>query len=319
MYAALKIRLMNWLFRLGEPRSQFVVLGQRRVFILPTREGLVFGVLLLLMLAGSVNYNLSLGYVLTFLLGAMGLNAMLHTFRNLAHLKVAAGRARPVFAGGQAIFTLGIENPTDVARRSVGLTWDGNITTYVDVAPRLSLLVPIGVPAPRRGMLRPGRFKLYTQFPMGLYHAWSYLELDVECIIYPQPAPSGLPLPLVAAPSAAGERYGKGDDDFTGLRLYAPGDSPRQIAWKAAAREDILLTKQFGGRSSAACWLTWDALPPRLDLEAKLSQLTRWVLDAHTGGVSFGLRIPGTVLGPDIGDAHRDRCLKALALFGQPA
>lgn len=318
MYAALKNQLMNWVFRLGEARSHVVVLGQRRVFILPTREGVVFGFLLLLMLAGSVNYNLSLGYVLTFLLGAMGINAMFHTFRNLAHLKVSAGRAPPVFAGGQATFTLGIENPTDVARYSIGLTWDGTATTYIDVAPRLSVLAAIGVPAPRRGLLRPGPFRLYTQFPLGLYHAWSYLKLEVECVVYPQPAPPGLPLPLIAAPAASGERYGKGDDDFTGLRLYTPGDSPRQIAWKAAAREEILLTKQFGGRNSAACWVSWDALPPRLDAEAKLSQLTRWVIDAHTRCLSFGLRIPGTVFAPDIGDAHRDRCLKALALFEQP-
>ncbi|HSQ05197.1 MAG TPA: DUF58 domain-containing protein, partial [Burkholderiales bacterium] len=268
-----------------------------------------------LMLAGSVNYNLSLGYVLTFLLSAMGVNAMLHTFRNLAHLKVTAGQVLPVFAGEQASFVFNLENPGDLTRHSIGLTWDGIATTYVDIPPRRPVRAAIAVPAPRRGVLRPRRFKLYTQFPLGLYHAWSYLELDMECLVYPRPVAAGLPLPLIAAPNASGERFGTGDDDFAGLRLYQPGDSPRQIAWKAAAREDVLLTKQFGGRNSAACWLSWDDLPHGLGVEARLSQLTRWVLDAHVQCVSFGLRLPGTVLAPQAGDSHRDRCLRALALF----
>jgi uncharacterized protein (DUF58 family) len=316
MYVPLKNRLMQWLFRLGETRSRVVVLKQRRVFILPTREGLLFGVVLFLMLAGSVNYNLSLGYVLTFLLGAMGINAMLHTFRNLAHLKITAGRASPVFAGEQASFTLSIENPGGAVRHSIGLTWDGSTATYIDIPVLQPELATIAVPAPHRGIVRPGRFKLYTQYPLGLYQAWSYLELDMECLVYPRPAPAGLALPLIAAANTSGERYGAGDDDFTGLRLYHPGDSPRQVAWKAAAREDVLLTKQFGGRSSAACWLSWDELPAGFSIEGRLSQLTRWVLDAHARGLAFGLRLPGTVFAPDAGDRHRDRCLKALALFG---
>ena len=315
LYAALKERLSAWIFRPRGPEAGTIVLVQRRIFILPTRQGIVFAATLLLMLIGSINYGLSLGFVLTFLLGGLGITAMLHTFRNLAHLKVAPGRAPPVFAGERARFTVRLENPGMAARHEIGLTSDRVVMDFHHIPAQQQALAGVDVPAPRRGLLRPGRLTLFTRYPLGLFHAWSYVDLDVQCVVYPRPAPPGLPLPPQTAAEGSGALHGEGQEDFSGMRPYHPGDSPRHIAWKAAARDGGLLTKQFSGRADAELWLDWRQLPAGMDVEARLSQLTRWVLDAQATGVSYGLRLPGATLPVASGEAHRERCLEALALF----
>ena len=313
MQAALK-HLYAWLFQLRGPQRGEIVLVQRRIFILPTRAGIGFAFVLLLMLAGSINYNLSLGFVLTFLLGSVGFTAMLHTFRNLAGLRIKAGRTAPVFAGETARFAVCLHNPTQTARHSVTLTRDKRDTDVVDVPPESSVIASALVPTSRRGLLRPGRLTLYARFPVGLYYAWSYIELDSDCVVYPRPSPPGLPLPAAASSAGEGGSLDRGSDDFAGLRQYHAGDSPRHIAWKAVARGDVLLTKQFSGHATAEMWLSLDLLPDALNLETKLSHLTRWVLDAHASGIAFGLKLPGSAVSIGRGEAHRDRCLEALAL-----
>ena len=315
MYLSLKNQLYNWLFQLRGPEAGVIVLVQRRVFILPTGHGIIFGLILLLMLTGSINYNLSLGFVLTFLLAALQVNGMIYTFRNLANLRVSGGRARPVYAGDTARFTVNLENRGEAERYSIGLTPDGKTSEFADVPARSTAVIQAGIPAPRRGVLRPGPLTLFTRYPLGLYYAWAYLQLDMHCIVYPRPAPPGLPLPTALSNAGEGSERGQGQEDFAGLRQYHVGDSPRHVAWKVAARDQGLFTKQFAGRADTELWLGWDQVPPRLGVEEKLSQLARWVLDAHADGLSFGLRIPGRTVALGTGEAQRDLCLEALALF----
>lgn len=315
MRAALKNRFSGWLFRPRGAEAGSIVLVQRRIFILPSRHGLVYICALALMLTGSVNYNLSLGFVLTFLLAALGINSILHTYRNLAKLEISPGRAHPVFAGDHARFTLVLNNPGAYDRFAIGITRDRKDAVYVDVPARQSVTAVIGVPAPRRGLLMPGRLTLFTHYPLGLCYAWAYVEPDVSCIVYPRPEAASAPLPLPATHTGTGLERGTGQEDFAGLRSYHPGDSPQHIAWKAAARGRGLLTKQFSGRADAQLWLDWQMLPPMLGVEARLSRLARWVIDANAAGLSCGLRLPALTLAPAPGDVQRERCLEALALF----
>ena len=308
----------TWLFQRRGPERGEVVLVQRRIFILPTRSGVLFGFVLLLMLTGSINYTLSLGFILTFLLASLAVSAILHTFRNLAGLRITAARTQPVFAGDVAHFRICLHNPTRAERYAIALTRDRTQTTTVDVPAEGSAIAAAAVPAPQRGYLRPGRLTLFTRFPVGLFRAWSYVDLDTYCVVYPRPAPPGLPLPPIKAGGAEGAGLALGRDDFAGLRQYHIGDSPRHIAWKAAARGQGLLTKQFVGRAAAELWLNLDAVPPSLGLEEALSRLARWVLDAQAAGLVYGLELPGTVVPMGTGEAHRDRCLEALALFEPP-
>ncbi|MGB7543921.1 MAG: DUF58 domain-containing protein [Burkholderiales bacterium] len=303
----------NWVFRLHAPEPGVVFLGQRRVYILPTRHGIIFGLMLVLMLLGSINYNLSLGYVLTFLLAGLGVVSILHTFRNLAHLYVSAGRAEAVFAGDTAQFELFLENRSDYDRHSLDLTCRG-IAVSCDVPAHRVATVLVPMKADKRGWLQLERVTIDTRFPLGLTRAWSYVQPDTRALAYPRPDNASLPLPHPVADSGDTIAAGAGTDDFAGLRPYQASDSPRHIAWKATARGDALLTKIFSGRASSELWFAWNDLPPELGVEARLSRLARWVLLAEEGGLRYGLKLPGVAVPLGEGRGQKERCLKELAL-----
>ncbi|MGH8706103.1 MAG: DUF58 domain-containing protein [Burkholderiales bacterium] len=309
-------RLMNWFYGFEPPEKGAILLGHRRVYILPTRLGWMFAATLAMLLIGSVNYALSLGFALSFLLAGMGLAGMVHTARNLARLSVSAGRAEPVFAGELAQFRLYLANaarhdrPAILARH---LASHAQLVT--DVAPRSSAEVVLGVPSARRGWHPLGRVMLETRFPLGLFRAWSYVEPEASCLVYPRPERSALPPLSPEAAAGAMRALAPGNDDYSGLRAYQYSDSPRHVAWKAVARTDEMLTKQFSGEATAELWLDWAGLPAGLDAEQRLSRLAGWVLDAERVGARYGLRLPGLELAPERGDAHRAACLQALALW----
>jgi len=297
------------------PEPGTIYLRQNRVYILPTRPGLAFAMALGVMLIGSINYNLSLGYILTFLLASMGLVAILHTFRNLVHLHITPGRVEPVFAGEVAWFELFVENRSAYDRCAIALWRQGKVT-QCDVASARGTTVSVPVTAQRRGWLAPGRITVDTRFPVGLLRAWSYIQPDMRCLVYPRPDDGLLPLPEPSGSAGEKRVASGGNDDFAGLRAYQASDSPRHIDWKAAARGRGLQTKLFSGRAAAELWLDWNQLPAHLDLESKLSRLTRWVISAEQDGLRYGLRLPGVELAPGTGEAHRIACLRELALYG---
>jgi uncharacterized protein (DUF58 family) len=275
----------------------------------------MFAAVLLLMLVGSINYSLSLGFVLTFLLGGMALVSILHTYRNLAQLTVSAGKIMPVFAGQPASFPLFLTNSSSTERYAVGVTPEKHRPQFVDVPAGATVTTALTLHAPQRGILRLGRFTLFTRFPLGLFRAWSKLDLDIACIVYPQPDTARLP--QLAGIQGRGDRAitTEGRDDFRGMRPYHTGDSLRHLAWKALAQGRGMLTKQFSGQSRPVLWLNWDDLAG-MDTESRLSRLCRWVLDAQNASLSYGLRIPGSTIEPGNGEAHQRTCLEALALFG---
>lgn len=315
---ALREKFVSWALRVRPPEASPVVLNRRRVYVLPTRAGLGFAAVLLLMLVGSINYNLGLGYALTFLLAGLGIVAILHTFRNLVSLKVSLGRTPAVFAGDRAAFRLMLAGGLD--RRAIRLRAHGGDDTMVDVSANDGACATLHLPAGRRGWLVLPRVGLETVWPLGLIRAWAWCAPDARCLVYPRPATDAPPLPWARSRETGRQGGGRGRDDFAGFRDHQPADPPRHIAWKVAARlgdDAPLLTKQFEGATTASrLWLDWDALPGR-DVETRLSILTRWALDAHDSGYEWGLRLPGTTLAPSSGQAHIDAALKALSLHGE--
>ena len=316
---AIASQLKQWLFRHGVDRQLPIVLTQRRIYIVPTKSGVLYAVVLGVMLLGAINYDLALGHALVFLLAGLGLVAMVHTFRNLVALRLTPGRAPPVFAGDLARFEMHLENTHHQARRALEFSFGKNEAASIDVAAGAHASVAIACPAPRRGRLDPGRITLATRYPLGLFRAWSSPHPPLSCLVYPQPIATLLP--PASAIALNGPHCGnQGQEDFTGLRLRQPNDSPRHIAWKAVAR-DIeqrpLLIKEFAGGAAHELWLDIALTPADLTLETRLSLLAGWVLAAEPSGAPYGLRLPGLTIEPGQGEAHRDVCLEALALYGQ--
>ncbi|CAG4882957.1 Putative membrane protein [Georgfuchsia toluolica] len=322
--ARLQQKFYEWALRGPAPEPSPVILNQRRVYVLPTRAGIGYAISLAVMLVGSMNYSLSLGYVLTFLLGGLGVSAILNTFRNLAFLRIAPGHSTPVFAGEAAHFGLVLHNARKAERPALRMrAGDKNEGELIDLdlpaTDRIEALLP--VKTTQRGWMPLPRVMIETRYPLGLIRAWAYVQPGQFCLVYPRPALDAPPLPVGSSDqhdSQSKQRQERGNDDFAGLRDHQASDSPRHVAWKAVARQhnDELLTKLFSGENAQSLWLDWDQLPPGLDVESRLSIMARWVCDANGAGLTWGLRLPGNTLAPGSGEAHRHTCLQALALYG---
>lgn len=315
----LRQSLRQWLFRFGRDERLPIVLTQRRIFIVPSRAGLLFAVVLTVMLLGAINYNLSLGHALVFLLAGLGIVAMVHTFRNLVTLRLAPGHADPVFAGEIAHFHLHLENTRRQARRALDFAFGKQAGVSLDIPAGARAKVAIPCQTGARGRFDPGRITLSTRYPLGLFHAWSYPHPPLSCLVYPHPLDT--PLPLPSPTPRSGSRQGdSGQEDFTGLRQWQPSDPTRHIAWKAVARDmdnRPLLIKQFAGGAAETLWLDWAQTPNESGTETRLSILAGWVLAAEEMQARYGLRMPNRLIEPAQGSAHRDVCLEALALHGQ--
>lgn len=287
-------------------------LSRRTLFMLPTRFGLVYGAMLAIVFIAAVNYGAALGFLLAFLFAAVALVSMLYTHRNLAGLEIAPGGCAETFVGERVAFTVWIANPSATAREGIRVHVARSEVARVDVPPRTRVSVQIHAPSTRRGYLDAPAFTIVSDYPLGLFRSWSRrAQLTQRCLVYPRPAAAPV---LVHADAAAGSRAGASADphDFSALRAYRAGDSPQHIHWKAVARGGELVTKQFAGSAGAPRWLDWDAVAG--DDEARLSALTRGVLDAHAAAAVYGLRLPTATLAPAQGEAHRAQCLRALAL-----
>lgn len=303
-------------FFVGEgPQSPPYFLNNRRVYILPTRQGLVFAVLLLAMLLGSINYNNNLGYILTFLLASLSVVTIFMTYRNLLYLQVGPAILSPVYAGKSIFIPIQLDNQAYSTRFAVEYHLPGGKPDICDIPANTTTNLQLPLQFARRGYHPLPRFVIATTFPLGIFRAWTHVQLQQSVLVYPQPGNDKV-LPQLSAGKQQGEkRHGAGDDDFEGLRNYQVGDSFYRIHWKSAARYHILQTKQYIGSANTQLWISWDDSRHN-DLESRISQLTQWVMLAHQSGIAYGFRIPGTEYPLSTGIAHRDKCLKALALYG---
>lgn len=290
-----------------------LTLGQRNVYVFPSPWGWRFAGLILLFLLVSTNYNNNLGFLLAFLLAAMALASAVGGQRNLAGLMLRPGKAGAVFLGEELPFTLLLSDTRqrqrfalqisvkDGASRELAfLDGDGEATLELTLRPQ------------RRGWCNPGTLAVESRFPLGLFRVWSRCAFDWQGLVYPAPAASAKPFPSSPGGSGVGAR--NGEEDFTGFRAYQAGDSLRQLHWKGYAKGRGLLTRLYRHGGQQQLWLDWSATD-EAGVEARLSRLCRWVLDAEQGGLIYGLRLPGREIAPDRGPLHRSACLEALALF----
>jgi len=294
-------------------------LSQRNIYIVPTRAGFAFGLTLLLLLVASINYQLSLGYALTFLLAGSSLASMHMTHNSLRGLTVHARAPVPVFAGDRATLQLVVTNPgatrhglgfgvqmhrspTQLAFAEIGLAGQSNVS--------------VGWLAERRGVHALPLLRIESRFPFGLFRAWSLWRPAGHLCVYPRPEQPAAALPMAAAVAGGPvplHSTAQGGE-FDGLRPWRRGDTLRQVAWKKVARSGELVSRE--GRESARreLWLDWSqARQP--DTESRLSRLAAWVLLAERQGLAYGLRLPGLELPPAGGPAHRHAALAAMAAW----
>jgi uncharacterized protein (DUF58 family) len=291
------------------------MLGRRRLYILPTRAGLGFGALVLTMLAAGLNYTNSLALLFAFLLVGFALVAMHECHRNLLGVSLLEAAAAPLFAGSTGTLRLTLENASRAPRYRIEAAVSDELPRTLDLSAGGRGPIEVPIRANRRGLQRIERLRLSSSHPFGLFRVWTWIHAPIAVIVYPR-ATGSLPLPAGrGAQPGTWPRATAGADEWLGLRPFRDGDSPRQVAWKAYAREAPLLVKEYSSAGSPLRLLSLrDAR--QADIESRLAQLARWVVDAEAGGDLYGLELPGESIPAQRGPDHRHRCLSALALYG---
>ena len=324
---ALRARLQHW-FESRLAFSDSVTLTQRTVYIVPTRAGLMLGLTLLVLLVASINYQLNLGYLLTFLLAGtalIGMHVSHGTLRGLA-MNLIAPHAH--YAGASTAFDVKLTNTRRTVRHGIGLSvWNPHAGAakgaqlqwaWTDVPAQGSSVVQVAFTPPRRGLHRLPTLTAETRFPLGTFRVWTVWRPAAQVMVYPAPELNPPPLPPGEPRSqgAGSAALAQSSGEFDGVRAYRRGDPLKNVLWKKAAKADELgnglVVRDTQQAQRHELWLDMKQAGP-LGWEPKLSRLCAWVLQADKLGLSYGLRLPGLEIAPGSGEAHKRHCLEALA------
>lgn len=306
----------NWLKR-RLPQAREITLDQRRIFIVPTPTAAGLLLLILILFLLGINFQNSLVYAVCFWLLALMLINILHTYRNLAGVTVTAIGIEPCFAGQAAVLEVMVSCPLEQRKFALELAWPHYDSATLDLVNSHTQRIKLSYPTTQRGYFYPPRLHIATHYPTGLTVAWSYVTLDVKGLVYPKPAAKSFVQQgqSHAPQSEDGLEIPRGTSDFGGIRHYQVGDAHRHIHWGKYAQTGKLYTKAFVDYVSHDIWLEWDALPIP-GIEVRLAHLCSKVLEFDQAQRYYGLKLPGKVIPPAKGEAHKLQCLRALALYG---
>ena len=233
-------------------------LEYKRIFVLPTRFGFWFGVLLILMIVGGLNFNNTMTLMLAFRLASIALLTSLLAYRNLAGISVVAIRAKPVFSGETAKFRILLSNSDDRNRFGIQVSCEEG-QDCADIAPQNTQRLQLPQVSGSRGWMEMQTFRIENRFPLGMFRAWSVVIPQARCLVYPAPATHPPPLPRTGRGEYGAAHRGEGEH-FHGLREYRPGDPIRQIAWRTSARHEKLYSRQMESPNEEACELNWSLM-----------------------------------------------------------
>jgi len=313
--ASLQARFERW-WQARLPASDSVTLTQRTVYILPTRAGWMLGLTLLVLLLASINYQLNLGYLLTFLLAGCTLVAMHVSHANLRGITMTLIAPSAVFSGAIAVFDIQLLNHNRRARPALALAiHSAQHWVHADLAPLSQVRVQLAWPAGQRGLHPLPTLSAQTLFPLGTFRVWTLWRPAAQLLVYPQaevkppPLPDGLSDTSHNPTRTAPRHHGESDS----IRPYRRGDPLKNILWKQAAKTGALVSRDSVAAQQHDLWLSRE-LTGLSHPEQQLSRLCAWVLRADQLGLRYGLRLAGQDIPPDHGPLHLQRCLRALAL-----
>ena len=319
--ARLRQRVRRWI-QSRQPRTDTLLLTQRNVYILPTRPGLMLALTLMLLLVASINYQLNLGYLLTFLLAGSALVGMHRCHGNLRGLSLHLNPPAPVHAGQAVALEVRLSNTGRQERYGIAMQVDDTphlAPAWTDVPAQGDAVLHLAWRTTRRGRQALPSLRAQTLFPLGVFRVWALWQPSADVLVYPAPESHPPPLPP-GEPMAGhgGHAQAHNSGEFDGVRAYRRGDPLRTVVWRKAAKafaagRDDLVSRDLMVTQRQQLWLDHNRCGAP-DLESRLSRLCAWVLLCERLGLEYGLRLPGTEIAPDIGPAHRMRCLEAMAL-----
>ncbi|WP_165855247.1 DUF58 domain-containing protein [Marinobacter sp. JSM 1782161] len=308
----LRQRWRRWIDR-RIPRSDDQQFTQKNIFILPSGAGVVFGILLVVMLLTGINYQNSLIYLLTFILGALFVAAMHQTHSNLSGLHLALVEAGEGFPGEPIAFRL--RATAKQAAFAIRLAPEQHDAHTIHVDAGAISEVELATTGLRRGPVQMADIRVDTRFPFGLLTAWSWMRPQGQGVVYPKPV-----MPPYEPGGDAGGETSRRDNQTTdmvdaNIRPWRQGDLSQRVLWKRYARTGEMVIAEWEGEHRDPQWLDYDQFPGA-DRELRLSYLAALVESRSHDRQPFGLVLPGQTIEPDSGPLHRQRCLRALGRFG---
>ena len=299
------------------PKIREITLNLRTIFIIPTTTSLALLVAVILLFLMAVNFQNSLVYALSFWLIALIVVAILFTYRNLSGLTIRAVQSAPCFAGEKAVFSLRVSCRKSQPKLAIFLGWKNEDITEVNLEHTQSEEIKLSHSTAKRGWFIAPKVNIFSRYPIGLVIAWSYAALNMKSIVYPKPIlQDGVEQTHSNDGEAAeGQELVNGTTDFSGIREYQAGDAPKHIHWKTYAKTGEVFTKSFVDYASHDLWLDWDSLN-LTGIEIKLSHLCARVIACDQENLTYGLKTPSKIIQPATGEAHKNTCLTALALYG---
>jgi uncharacterized protein (DUF58 family) len=316
-FAFARNRFRQW-WQARLPLADTLTLTQRNVYILPTRPGFMLGATILVLLVASINYQLNLGYLLTFLLAGCAVVGMHVCHATLRGLTLILQPPPPQFAGASATLSVVLGNSRKAVRHGIGLAvldaTHADHWSWTDVPAQGTCTVQVAFRPERRGLHRVPPLTAETRFPLGTFRVWTVWRPAAQVLVYPTPEAHPPPLPP-GEPRAGGAAAARAQNsgEFEGVRAYRRGDPLKLVVWKKAAKSDELVSRDTMQAQRYELWLD-HAQTGLADREARLSRLAAWVLQADKLDQAYGLRLPGQQVLPASGEAHKRRCLEALAL-----
>jgi uncharacterized protein (DUF58 family) len=308
-------RFQRW-WQAKLPLKDSLTLHQRNVYILPTRPGFTLAATLLVLLVASINYQLNLGYLLTFLLAGSAIVGMHICHGTLRGLTMNLVPPQAQFANTPATVGVNLVNERRSVRFGIGMAFlDGDQWVWSDVPAQGTSTVHVAFTPTRRGLQLIPPLTAETRFPLGTFRVWTVWRPASRVLVYPAPESFAPPLPPGEPKSggaATAQTHSTGEYD--GVRAYRRGDPLKMVVWKKVAKADELVSRDTQQVQRLEMWLDF-AHCGMSDTEQKLSRLCAWVLAADKLGQDYGLRLGGLTLAPGHGEAHKKQCLEALALF----
>lgn len=321
--------LHDWITRQQKASTSYL-LCQRNIYVLPSAAGGFLILTLLILLVASINFQLNLGYALTFLIAGSALASLWMAHRNVRGIELRLGALEPVFQGERAKVPVrlhvvrGLHHRHGLSlamNRSQGkLAW-----VHADVDAGQTQTVELGSTPHLRGWHRVPRIVLESRFPLGVFRLWSYWQPDGRVLVYPAPETPMHPILYTDEPDQGQARpFNPGTTEHDGVRGYQRGDALRVVVWKKTATalatgSGELVVRDGHASNTQTLWLSAQATGLS-DSEAQIARLTAWVLHAYAQQWQWGLRLPsGHCVPPASGPLHLHACLTALAIDGKTA
>jgi len=311
---ALRRRYREWVERRARTVDE-CHLNHRRLYIVPSKAGFGFLVLVAALWLLATNFENNLVFILCFLLLGLFVVSTHFTHATLSGMRIKPVRAQSVFQGDAAAVELCLSQPRARRREQIALRFSDGEPLMVTLENAGDTFVTVLAPTTRRGYLEPGLLTIDSVYPVGLMRVWSHIRFRFDAAVYPAPVPDHA---RTSGWRGRGEGHysgTSGSEDYVGLKTYETGESLRHVAWKQYARGQGLWSKQYGDPADVRVWVDWDDYAG-MDTEQRLARMSWQVCECDAAGRVYGLRLPGVELEPDRGASHRQAALRHLALYG---